>query len=329
MHARYEDLGRNNANCVPLSPLSFLKRAGLVYGDRPACSYGATTRTWNEFADRCRAVAQGLRAAGVELGDTVSVIAPNLPHVFELHFAVPLAGGVLNMINTRLELETVAYILDHSDCKVVICDTAYSALVRDALPMIDRHIRVIEIEDESANCPALGLGTAYEDLFEHGLADWTLPEHEWQAIALNYTSGTSGRPKGVVYHHRGAWLMALGTATAWNLPQNPVYLSVVPTFHCNGWGHLWCAAIIGAHVVFTRDPTPKKLFQAIEGHRVTHFGAAPIVLQMLCESAEAPARPFEPAIRVMTAGAPPPPSVLQRAKALGLDVMQVYGLTET
>lgn len=329
MHARYEELARNRANHVPLTPLSFLKRASVVYGDQPASTYGDTTRTWAEFALRCRAVAEGLRAVGVGLGDTVSVIAPNLPHVFDLHFAVPLSGGVLNMINTRLERETVAFILDHSDCKVVICDTAHSATVRDALLLIGRPMQVIEIEDENSGHPCLVLGTRYEDLLDHGLSDLIVPEDEWQAISLNYTSGTSGRPKGVVYHHRGAWIMAMGTAPAWSLPQNPVYLSVVPSFHCNGWGHLWCAAILGAHVVFTRDPMPKKIFEAIERHGVTHFGAAPIVLQMLCESPEAPVVPFTPALKVMTAGAPPPPSVLERATALGLDVMQVYGLTET
>lgn len=296
---------------------------------RLACSYGAMTRTLAEFALGCRAVAEGLRAAGIGLGDTVSVIAPNLPHVFELHFAVPLSGGVLNMINTRLELETVAYILDHSDWKVVICDTAHSALVRDALSLIGRPLQVVEVEDAGSGHPCLGLGMQYEDLLDHGLFDWIMPEDEWQAISLNYTSGTSGRPKGVVYHHRGAWLMAMGTAPAWSLPQNPVYLSVVPSFHCNGWGHLWCAAIVGAHVVFTRNPMLKKVFEAIASHGVTHFGAAPIVLQMLCESPEVPSVPFSPAIKVMTAGAPPPPSVLERATALGLDVMQVYGLTET
>jgi fatty-acyl-CoA synthase len=329
MHANYEALAAQAANFVALSPISFLRRAAVVYGDMPASSYADRTVTWREFADRCRALAAGLKAAGVGQGDTVSVIMPNIPAVFELHFAVPLAGAVLNTINTRVELETLAYILDHSDCKLVICDAAYSPKVRDAVRAVARPIDVFEIEDRHSTHHALGLGKSYDQLFEFGSLDWTLPGNEWQAIALNYTSGTSGRPKGVVYHHRGAWMMAMGTVAGWSLPQRPTYLSIVPAFHCNGWSHLWALAIVGGHAVFTRDLQAAKLFAAISRHGVTHFGAAPIVLQMLCESDDAPAEAFDPGIAVMTAGAPPPPSVLERAAKLGLEVMHVYGLTET
>jgi fatty-acyl-CoA synthase len=187
----------------------------------------------------------------------------------------------------------------------------------------------VEIVDAVAGHVATGTGTPYETLAQAAPCDWILPDDEGQALALNYTSGTSGKPKGVIYHHRGAWLMAMGTVAGWSLPQNPVYLSVVPMFHCNGWNHPWAMAIVGGHVIFTRDAQPERLLKAMTLHGVTHMGAAPIVLQMLCESPAAPAAPFSPRVKVMTAGAPPPPSVLERAAALGLEVMQVYGLTET
>ncbi len=317
------------ANHVPLSPVSFLKRAELVYRDRPAVTYGAVKHSWAEFAGRCRAIATGLRALGVGLGDTVSVLSPNIPELLELHFAVPLTGAVLNTINIRLEAETVAYILDHADTRLVICDSAFVPLLREAFRLGGRELPVIEITDRVAAHKATGIGADYETLTAAKPCDWALPEDEWQAIALNYTSGTSGRPKGVIYHHRGAWLMAMGTVAGWSLPQNPTYLSVVPMFHCNGWNHPWAMAIVGGHVIFTRDAHPEKLLSAIATHDVTHMGAAPIVLQTLCESPQAPASPFDPKVRVLTAGAPPPPSVLERAARLGLEVMQVYGLTET
>lgn len=317
------------ANHVALSPISLLKRASQVYRDRPAATYGPSTQSWGSFASRCRAVATGLRQIGIGTGDTVSVLAPNIPELFELHFAVPLAGAVLNTINTRLEPETVAYILRHSDSRLVICCSALVPLLRAAIDLNAASIPVIEIVDTVAGHVPTGIGPAYETLAQATPCDWALPADERQALALNYTSGTSGRPKGVVYHHRGAWLMAMGTVAGWSLPQRPTYLSVVPMFHCNGWNHPWAMAIVGGHMIFTRDATPERLLAAMTTHGVTHMGAAPIVLQMLCESPAAPATPFAPKIKVMTAGAPPPPSVLERAARLGLEVMQVYGLTET
>ncbi len=329
MHEAYEALGRGAANHVALSPLSFLRRAEVVYGPRPAVSYGRVRHSWAEVADRVRRVAGGLRARGVGLGDTVSVLCPNIPELFELHYAVPLAGAVLNTLNFRLEAETIAYILDHSDCRLVICDSGFSGLLGQAFALMGRALPVVDIVDAQAG-GAAGFGqSSYDDLLAADPADWAGPADEWQALALNYTSGTSGRPKGVVYHHRGAYLMAMGTVAGWALPPHPVYLSVVPMFHCNGWNHPWAMAIVGAHLVFTRDAVPARLFAAIAAHGVTHLGAAPVILQMLCESADAPAQPYEPKVRVMTAGAPPPPAVLEKAARLGLEVMQVYGLTET
>ena len=329
MNAEFEAMPKGAANHVALSPLSFLKRAAQVYGTRRAVSYGSQAHTWAEVALRCRSVAAGLAAQGVGQGDVVSVLSPNIPALFELHYAVPLAGAVLNTINTRLEAETVAYILTHSDSRLVICDSALAPVLRAAFAINGHELPVIDIIDGQAGAvPGFGQST-YDDLLAHAPAPWTGPADEWQALALNYTSGTSGRPKGVVYHHRGAYLMAMGTVAGWALPPNPTYLSVVPMFHCNGWNHPWAMAIVGGHMVFTRDAIPKKLFEAITTHGVTHLGAAPIILQMMCESADAPAKPPTPALKVFTAGAPPPPAVLEKARALGLDVMQVYGLTET
>jgi fatty-acyl-CoA synthase len=329
MQVEFDMLAANAANQVALSPVSFLKRAALVYADRPAVTYGPETCNWADFATRCRAVAGGLARLGLGPGDTVSVLSPNIPALFELHFAVPLSGAVLNTINTRLEPETIAYILRHSDSRLVICDSALVPLLRAAFALNAQELPVIEIVDRVAGHSPTGIGVDYETLAEGPASDWTLPQDERQALALNYTSGTSGKPKGVVYHHRGAYLMALGTVAGWTLPQHPTYLSVVPMFHCNGWNHPWAMAIVGGNMIFTRDALPEKLWAAMAAHGVTHMGAAPIVLQMLAESPHAPGVPFAPRIKVMTAGAPPPPSVLERATALGLDVMQVYGLTET
>ena len=324
MQQHFDAPMRNAANQVALSPLSFLKRAETVYANLPAVTYGEVRRTWGQTGARCRSVAAGLAAMGIGRGDTVAVLSPNIPELFELHYAVPLLGAVLNAINTRLEPETVAYILDHSDTKLVIADTLLAPLLRHAFQINGKEIPVVDISDLAET----GFGqTSYEALVAHPPLGWALPADEWQALALNYTSGTSGRPKGVIYHHRGAYLMAMGTVAGWALPPHPTYLSVVPMFHCNGWNHPWAMAIVGGHMVFTRDATPAKLLWAMAAHRVTHLGAAPIVLQMLCDSPEA--RRFDPKVKVLTAGAPPPPAILEKASALGLDVMQVYGLTET
>lgn len=327
MRQNFEALQKSSANHVPLSPLSFLRRAESLHGDRTAVIYGDVRRSWTETARRIRAVAGGLVELGVQKGDTVSVLSPNIPELFELHFAVPLTGGVLNTLNTRLEPETIAYILDHADTKLVIVDQELVPLLSQAFDLLGRSLPVVEIADPAAVGESLG-APSYEVLTEATPLPVALPQDEWDAIALNYTSGTSGRPKGVVYHHRGAYLMALGTGAAWQMPPYPVYLSVVPMFHCNGWGHPWLMAMLGGTVVFTRVPAADRILAAIRAHGVTHFGAAPIVLQMLAE-AEDDAAPFDPAIRVLTAGAPPPPTVLEKTRSMGFDVMQVYGLTET
>jgi len=331
MQENFDKFAKATANYVPLSPVSFLSRAEALHGSRTAVIYGDLQRSWTETATRVRAIAAGLVARGIGRGDTVSALCPNTPELFELHFALPMTGAVLNTLNTRLEAETIAYILDHADTKLVIVDRELIPLLSRAFEVLGREIPVIEVDDPAANAPHTLGGAEFEELLQHAASTQAigLPEDEWDAIALNYTSGTSGRPKGVVYHHRGAYLMALGTVAAWQVPHYPVYLSVVPMFHCNGWGHPWMIAMLGGTMVFTRTPAPKLILDAIRAHRVTHFGAAPIVLQMLAEAETEDTTPFDPAIKVLTAGAPPPPSVLEKTKTMGFDVMQVYGLTET
>ena len=326
MQQHFDAMPPGTANHVPLSPVSFLTRAATVHGDRLAVIQGETRRTWAEVGDRIRRVAGGLAAQGIGQGDTVTVIAPNCPELFELHFAVPMAGGVLSALNTRLEAETIAYIIDHSDSALVIAGTGQLSLIQAALDLAARSPKVIEVSLPDAKPQ----GPSYADLLESApFCGDGLPVDEWQALALNYTSGTSGRPKGVVYHHRGAYLMALGTVAAWSMPEVPVYMSVVPMFHCNGWGHSWMMAVLGGTMVFPDSTAPEDLFAAIRVHGVTHFGAAPIVLQMLAESPAAPTQPLSPPLKVMTAGAPPPPAILERMAALGMDIMHVYGLTES
>ena len=331
MQENYEKFDKVSANFVPLSPVSFLNRAEALHGARTAVIYGDLQRSWAEMAARVRAFAAGLVAMGIGKGDTVSVLCPNIPELYELHFALPLSGAVINTLNTRLEPSTIAYILSHADTKAVIVDRELIPLLTRAFEELGQTLPVIEIADPNANVSHTMGGQDYEDLLRDAEPTGALglPDDEWDAITLNYTSGTSGRPKGVVYHHRGAYLMALGTVAAWQNPHYPVYLSVVPMFHCNGWGHPWVIAMLGGTMVFTRTPAPDLILDTIRTHGVTHFGAAPIVLQMLAETATGSTDPFEPAIKVLTAGAPPPPSVLEKTRAMGFEVMQVYGLTET
>ena len=329
MQNHFEADSQNRANFVPLSPVSHLKRAAHVHANRPAVVYGNRRYDYASLMDRVRRIAGGLAARGVGKGDVVSVLSPNIPELYELHYAVPMVGAVLNTINFRLEPETVSYIFDHAEAKLVIADSTLAPLVSAAFDLSGTKRPVLLIRDEQGPGND-AVGDDFNDLLNASPFEGSgMPEDEWQALALNYTSGTSGRPKGVVYHHRGAALMAMGTVNAWQVPHFISYLSVVPMFHCNGWCHPWMMPLVGGQMVFTRDPAPDRIFGAIAAEGVTHFGAAPIVLQMLAESPESPTTPFNPRIRVMTAGAPPPPAILQKTGEIGLDVMQVYGLTET
>ncbi len=331
MRKHYDALGPCEANDVPLSPLSFLQRTASVFPDRIAVIYNERRYTWAEVRERATRVASSLSRKGLGRGDTVSVMAANTPEMFELHYAVAMTGAVLNTINTRLEPETVAYILDHGDAKLVIADTAFTAVIRSALDLNGNDLPVVDIVDPDGPGGARTGEETYDDLVETGDPGfaWQGPEDEWQALALNYTSGTSGRPKGVVYHHRGAYLNSLGAPLAWELPRHPVYLYTVPMFHCNGWCHAWTMTLMAGTVVCIRQITGKAVFDLIGKHGVTHLGGAPIVLSMLVNTPPADRTALMKPVRIMTAGAPPPAAVLAATKALGFDVLQVYGLTET
>ncbi len=333
----YEDgMDKNAANYQALTPLSFIRRTRDVYPDYTSVIYGNRRYTWRQSYERCVRLASALSAQGIGTGDTVAVMAANTPELFEAHYGIPMCGAVLNAINTRLDADTVAYILDHGDAKVLIADTQFSPVVKQALGILGRDdLTVIDIVDDQAVFnPGEGevLGeTDYEAFLETGdpSYDWKLPEDEWQALALNYTSGTSGRPKGVVYHHRGSYLMTMGTVLAWELPNHPTYLYTVPMFHCNGWGHAWTMTAVAGTIICCRYISAKAIYDAIADHKVTHFGGAPIVLGLLVNAPEGQRRPIDHPVRTLTAGAPPPSAVLEAVQALGLDVMHVYGLTET
>jgi len=331
MKEHYDAFAKAPANHAPLSPLSFLERTAAIFPDRTALIYNDRHFTWAEVQARVRRVASSLTERGIGPGDTVSVMAANTPELFELHYAVPLTGAVLNTINTRLEPETVAYILDHSDARLVIADTAFSGVIQKAFALNSKDLPVVNVVDpDGPGGPPIGSQT-YEDLVAAGRPDhdWTGPEDEWTALALNYTSGTSGRPKGVVYHHRGAYLMAMGTPVAWELPRHPVYLYSVPMFHCNGWCHAWTMTLMAGTIVLIRQITGEAVFRLIADHGITHLGGAPIVLSMLINTPAEQRKPVTHPVRIMTAGAPPPAAVLAAVKELGFEVMQVYGLTET
>ena len=325
-------LGRNAANFVPLTPLSFLNRAAVVFPDHPALIYGADRRSYRDYHARVSRLASALARRGVAPGDVVATLLPNIPAQAEAHFGVPAAGAVLNTINTRLDADTVGYIFAHGGAKIALVDSALLGLAETAIALMEGDgPRLIEVVDTEAGFTASGRYETYEALLAGGdpEAAWIRPEDEWESLALNYTSGTTGRPKGVVYHHRGAYLLAMGTLVTWATGIHPVYLTIVPLFHCNGWCHTWAMPAVGGTIVCCRDITARNIYDAIADHGVTHFGGAPIVLNMLIQAKEADRRPFNHRVEVFTAGAPPAAATLAAIAPLGFNVTQVYGLTET
>lgn len=329
------------ANYVALTPLSFLHRTADVHPEHTAVVYHERLYTWSQTRKRCCQFASALKKAGVKAGDTVAVLAFNTPELFEAHFGVPLSGAVLNAINTRLDADTISYILDHGNARILIVDAELLPTALDAIAKRGDDMQVILINDKHA--PVMSneanewLATVatqpldYETFIAAGDADdpGIFPENEWQTLALNYTSGTTGRPKGVLYHHRGSYLMTMGTVMGWAIPRHPVYLYSVPMFHCNGWGHAWTMAAMAGTVICLRYVDPKMMFELIDKHDVTHFGGAPIVLNMMANAPEADQKKFDRTIQVMTAGAPPPAAVINRMGEFGFNIMHVYGLTET
>lgn len=331
MHNPYETgLDKNAANHVPLTPLQFLERAASVYPNRTAIIHGELSRTWGQTYDRCRQLASALAKRGIGVGDTVAVMAPNIPEIFEAHFGVPMLGAVLNALNVRLDAEALAFILDHAEAKVLITDREFSSVIKKALAMSGRKMLVIDIDDPQAKSGELVGEMTYEQFLATGEADfsWRWPENEWEAISLNYTSGTTGNPKGVVYHHRGAYLNAIGNVVTWGMSGHPVYLWTLPMFHCNGWCFPWTiTAMAGTHVCLRRVDAAA-MFDAIERHKVTHLCGAPIVMGMLINASDADRRPLPHAVEFMTAAAPPPAAVIGRLEAQGFKITHVYGLTE-
>ncbi|MGI9368118.1 MAG: acyl-CoA synthetase [Ruegeria sp.] len=324
-------LDRNRANYASLSPLSYLERTAAVYPDYPSVVYGSRRYTWSQTYSRCKRLASALAARGIGKGDTVSIIAANIPELYEAHFGIPMVGAVLNAINTRLDAAIIAFILNHSEAKVLLVDPEFSGVVQDALAHVENSdLLVIDIEDPDFDSGA-ALGTlTYDQLLAEGDPDydWSLPDDEWDAITLNFTSGTTGNPKGVVYSHRGAALNATSNILEWGMPKHSVYLWTLPMFHCNGWCFPWTMAANAGVSICLRGVRDAPIYQAFKEEKVSHFCGAPIVLNMLANAPDH-LKDFDHEIKVMTAGAPPPAAVIENMEKMGVEVTHVYGLTET
>ena len=324
-------LEANAANYAPLTPLVFLDWSADVYPDRLAVVHGARRFTWAQTRERCRRLASALAARGVGRGDTVSVVAANTPEMVEAHFGVPMTGAVLNTINTRLDAATIAFILDHAQARVLITDREFAPAVAGALRQCQASPLVIDIDDPEYDGPGDGLGEVeYEALLASAAADYERaePADEWQAISLNYTSGTTGNPKGVVYHHRGAHLNAVGNILTWGMPRHSVYLWTLPMFHCNGWCFPWTVAANSGTNVCLRKVDAAGIFQLMRSEGVTHYCGAPVVHSVLID-APAELREGVGQVSAMVAGAPPPATMIEGMERLGFDLTHVYGLTET
>ena len=331
-HGIYDhDLDKNDANYSAMTPLGFIQRTAAIYPNKTAVVYGDIRRSWAETWLRVRKVASALKRRGIGLGDTVSVIAGNIPEMFEAHFAVPMTGGVLNTINTRLDAAAIAFILNHAEAKMVMVDPEFAGVAEQAIHIAGRDIPVINIEDATwPDSHMIG-----NDTYDHLLAEgdendaWTWPADEWNAISLNYTSGTTGDPKGVVYHHRGAYINALGNMLDWSMGKHPVYLWTLPMFHCNGWCFPWTMAAAAGTSVCLRAVRVEPIYDLIKREKVSHFCGAPIVLNLLAHAPDALKQGIDHKVSIMTAGAAPPAAVIEAMEKLGFDVTHAYGLTET
>ncbi|MCE1251818.1 MAG: acyl-CoA synthetase [Comamonadaceae bacterium] len=328
-----QNLPRTEANHAPLTPLSFIERTAQVYPERLAIVHGSLRQTWSQTYARCRQLASSLQRAGIGKNDTVAVMLPNTPPMVEAHFGVPMAGAVLNTLNTRLDPETIAFMLDHGEARAVIVDPEFSAVMAKALALRQSAapLTVIEVQDAEYGPAAHNLGGVdYESFLAQGDAQfaWQLPGDEWDAIALNYTSGTTGNPKGVVYHHRGAAINAISNVLEWDMPKHSVYLWTLPMFHCNGWCFPWTVAARAGVNVCLRRVDAKAIFDAIRQHGVTHYCGAPIVQGLLVNAPAALKEGVPAGVKTMVAGAAPPASMIEGMEKMGFDLTHVYGLTE-
>jgi fatty-acyl-CoA synthase len=326
-----QDLDRRPANHAALTPLSFLAWAAHVYASKPAVIHGERTFTYAELYARCRRLASALTRRGIGRGDCVAVMAPNVPAMLEAHYGIPMAGAVLNALNYRLDARSIAFILEHGNARLLITDREFSSTIEDALRLLGRPIPVIDIDDPLHDGGRLLGEKDYEALLAEGdpAFAWAPPADEWQAICLLYTSGTTGDPKGVVYHHRGAYLNALGNALTVALSSRAVYLWTLPMFHCSGWTYTWAVTAVGGTHVCLRRVDPALIFPAIARHRVTHMCGAPVVMTMLIHAPEPVKVRFEHVVEMATGGAAPPSTVIAAMEAMGFRVTHLYGLTET
>jgi fatty-acyl-CoA synthase len=324
-------LARNAANHVPLTPVAFLERSELVYPDHVAVRHGSISYTYREFAERCRRLASALVRLGVQPGDTVAIMAPNIPAMLEAHYAIPALGAIVNALNVRLDARTLAFCLDHGEAKVLITDAEFSSVIRQALASTTRELLVIDIDDPMYQSDQRVGTLTYEALLASGDPDfaWPGPRDEWDSLSLLYTSGTTGDPKGVVYHHRGAYLNALGNALAFKLDADSVYLWTLPMFHCNGWTYTWAVTAAGGTHVCLRRIDPALIFRAIRDERVTHMCGAPIVLNLLVHAPAEARVAFDQVVEVATGGAAPPSTIIEAMERMGFRVTHLYGLTES
>ena len=334
MVSAYDELPRTPANFVALSPLRYLERAAYIYPHQNAIIHGSRQITWRETYLRCCQFAHQLQNLGISKNDTVSVLLPNVPAMLEAHFAVPMSGAVLNTLNTRLDAKTLAFMLDHAESKVLLVDPEFAALAQEALQMVNHEIYVIDVSDaeyeHAANALSIGQ-IEYETWLAAGDPnfEWHLPQDEWDAISLNYTSGTTGNPKGVVYHHRGAYINAASNIIACGMTPRATYLWTLPLFHCNGWCFAWTMAANGGTNICLRKVDPELIFKLIAEHKVDYFCGAPIVLSMLINTPEQKKTQFDHRVEVMVAGAAPPAAIIEGMRNIGINVTHVYGLTET
>ena len=331
-----QGLERNAANYTPMTPLLFVERAADIYPNHLAIVHGALRQTWSETAARCRRLASALHKRGIKVGDTVAVMLPNTPPMVEAHFGVPMSGAVLNALNTRLDAEAIAFMLNHGEAKVVIVDPEFVPTMKKALALAradgGREILVVDAEDVEFSTPSEKIGTlTYEQLLAEGDPHfkWNLPTDEWAAICLNYTSGTTGNPKGVVYHHRGAAINAVSNILEWDMAKHPRYLWTLPLFHCNGWCFAWTVAARAGVNICLRKVDPLAIFSAIKMYGVTHYCAAPIVHNMLVNSSAELKSGVPRGVKAMIAGSAPPASIIEGMETMGFDMTHVYGLTET